>query len=181
MSNRLKFTKPVIATRAEAEAALGEISRLTLDRNAQQTELDTRLTEVRAQFEGVLEGINKSLTEKTQLLEAWAAANPDEFPAGRKSIDMTHGSLGYRTGMPKVQLLKGQKWDNVLGLLKTLFCGNYIRNKEEPAKDQLIAAASNGELNEANLRQLRLAIVQDETFFIEPKLAELDNRTSVTA
>ncbi|NBW10980.1 MAG: hypothetical protein EBR82_23410 [Caulobacteraceae bacterium] len=167
--SKSRIVKPVVSTRAEAEAALREIAEATQSRNARQAELDARLTEVRAEYEAVLIALEKQISEKTGHLQVWAALNASEFPEGRKSLQLTHGVIGYRTSPPKLTLLKGQKWDGVLSLLIGLFGGKYIRTKEEVAKDDILKAAQSGDLQDAQLRQLRVAVTQEEAFYVETK------------
>jgi len=93
---------------------------------------------------------------------AWAKKNPGEF-RGLKSIEMTHGTVGYRTGQPKLKLLKGWTWEKVLATLKPL----YVRTKREPDKEALLAARR--DIGAEGFASVGLLVDQDETFFVEPK------------
>src|SRR6516225_6613408 len=98
-NNRIKLPT-IIIDRARAETLLGEIAALKLQERSRRAEMDRRLLTVRAQYDEPLAAMAKQIEEKTAMLERWAAENPSEFPKGRKSIAMLHGTVGYRTGMP---------------------------------------------------------------------------------
>src|SRR5574341_1447265 len=119
MKNRIKLKAPVIKSRAEMEALVREIAELTLDRNKQQIEMDQEITAIKERYETKLSQCNKALEEKTEVARAWAEANPAEFN-GRKSLDLTHGSVGWRTGQPTLKTLSGWTWDRVLEKLKQM-------------------------------------------------------------
>ena len=94
---------------------------------------------------------------------------------------MTHGVIGFRTGTPKLKTLKGFTWASALELVKRFLPG-YIRQTEEIAKDKLLADRydevdfphSDGSgfvampLTTA-MGECGIQVVQDETFFVEPK------------
>lgn len=175
-TNRIRLARPLIDTRAKAEALLGEIALPTLERNHCTLDMDRELTTVREHFESPLTAIGKQLEEKTALLEGWAAANPEEFPKGRKSLDMLHGVIGYRTGTPKLKALLRKTWDAVLQTLKAFGLAQYVRVKEEVNKEAIIADSQAGNVDEATLKKIGVTVSQEESFFVEPKLEEIENR-----
>ena len=92
---------------------------------------------------------------------------------------MTHGVIGFRTGTPKLKLLKGFTWASALQLVKKFLPG-YVRQTEEVAKDKLLADRELSEVSFGDavktLKPMKEAmddcgiqVVQDETFFVEPK------------
>lgn len=178
-SERIKLPTTLI-TRARAEEILGEIATLKLEERTQKNALDRELTAAREAYEAPLTALAKQLEEKTVLLESWAAANPAEFPKARKSIEMIHGLIGYRTGTPKLKTLPKWTWDRVLEKLKELL-PDFVRTKEEVNKEALIAAFGEGRLLPADGRGLGVQVVQDEAFFVEPRLAEQAARSTAEA
>ncbi|MFK8296741.1 host-nuclease inhibitor Gam family protein [Capnocytophaga canimorsus] len=58
-------------------------------------------------------------------------------------------------------------WGAVTNLLKE-FLPSYVRTVEEPAKDKLLADRDNEEVNTL-FGKVGISVVQDETFFVEPK------------
>lgn len=179
-TNRIKLP-PTIITKLRAEELLGEVAALTLEERAAKTAMDHELTAVRAKYEGALDTLQKQIGDKTALLESWAAANPGEFPKNRKSIDLLHGTVGYRTGTPKLKALPKWTWDRVLEKLNQLAALAYIRTKEEVNKEAVLAAISDGSLLPEQARLFGVVMVQDESFFVEPKLEVMEARKVVAA
>jgi phage host-nuclease inhibitor protein Gam len=175
-TNRIKLPSTII-TRARAEEILGEIAGLTIAERETKNALDRETTEARERHQPVLAQIAKQIEEKTALLESWASANPAEFPKHRKSIDLLHGTLGFRTGMPKLKTLAKWTWDRVLEKLRELSLAAFIRTKDEVNKEAVIAAVGEGRLLPEDARQLGVQVVQDETFFVEPRIEELPARS----
>lgn len=176
-SNRIKLPSTII-TRLRAEEILGEIATLKLEEREHKVAMDRALTSVREQFEAPLDALVKQIGDKTALLETWASANPGEFPKDRKSIVMLHGILGYRTGTPKLKTLAKWTWDRVLEKLKELgdATAGFVRTKEEVNREAIIAAVSEGRLLPEEARTVGVQVVQDEAFFVEPKLEDLAAR-----
>ena len=179
MAPRIKLNQQI--TRARAEEILGEIATLKLERNQQTNEMDRDLTAIRERYETSFEALDKQINEKVALLETWAAANPDEFPKNRKSIEMIHGLIGYRTGTPKLKTLLRWTRAKVLEHLQDNEGNEYIRTKEEVDKDAILSDYAQKILNEERLKKIGVQVVQDETFFVEPKLQEIDNRSTKEA
>jgi phage host-nuclease inhibitor protein Gam len=167
--SRIKLTAPVLTSRAQAEAMAREIVELQIQQRTATNELDAGITSLKQNFEGRLSAINKTLGEKSSVLQAWAEANPSEFQ-GRKSLDMTHAVVGWRTGQPQAKTLAGWTWDRVLEKILTLGWEPYVRRKEEVNKQQLVADREL--LKPEELRSIGVRVIQDESFFIEPKLTD---------
>jgi phage host-nuclease inhibitor protein Gam len=166
-SSRIRLTKPVVATRADAERILGEIAAKTAARNGLRAGLDEELTAVRQKYEGRIDGLSNDIEEKSGLLQQWAEENSEEF-GNKKSVEFLHGRIGFRTGTPKLKTLAGWTWDKVKGVLDSTF----IRTKSEPDKELLLASYARGEITDATLRGVGVKVVQDEAFFVEPKIEE---------
>lgn len=176
MSTRIKLPSTIIS-RTRAEELLGEIATLKLEERDQKTAMDRGITSIKEQYEVSLVALGKQIEEKTAILESWAAANPGEFPKGRKSIELLHGIIGYRTGTPKLKLLAKRTWDIVLEALKSTQLRSFVRTKEEVNKEGLLSSYAQGTINDDDLREIGCKVVQDETFFVEPALSDLEART----
>ena len=179
MAPRIKLTQQI--TRARAEQIAGEIAMLQLNRNQQTLEMDRQITQIREMYETGFDAVDKEIQDKTALLETWAAANPDEFPKNRKSIDMVHAVIGYRTGMPKLKTLIKWTWAKVLDAILAEKLDKYTTVKIAVDKDAIISEHNQLLITNATLKPLGLEVVQDETFFVEPKLQEIDNRSTKEA
>ena len=167
-SNRIKLTKAVVASRAEAETLLGEIAAGTANLNSMKAALDGEVTVIRQKYEGTIDALATQLEHKSGLLQQWAEASPEEF-AARKSIDFLHGRIGFRTGTPKLKTISGWTFDRVLSVISKV----WVRKSEELNKEGLLAAHASGKLADAELRTNGLRVTQEESFFVEPKLEEV--------
>lgn len=167
-TNRIRITKTVIASRAEAETALGEIAASTAQLNQLTAELDQELTAARQRYEQRIDALAKQVEAKSGLLQQWAEASPEEFPEGRKSIELLHGRLGFRTSTPALKPVAGWTFKRALEAIARPF----VRVKEDLDKEGILAAHARAELTDADLKAVGLRVVQDEAFFVEPKLEE---------
>jgi hypothetical protein len=88
--------------------------------------------------------------------------------------------IGFRTGTPKLKTLKGFTWASALQLVKEFLPG-YVRKTEEVAKDKLLADRDmevkvkdgEGEVKLSHeMARCGIQVVQDETFYVEPKKEE---------
>jgi phage host-nuclease inhibitor protein Gam len=131
-----------------------------------QAEMDVQFTKIRDKYQEELTRLAETKTEAFEKLQHFAVTNPDLF-VKKKSIDLTHGILGFRTGTPKLKTLKGFTWASTLQLLKE-YLPSYVRTVEEPSKDRLLADRESDEVS-ANLKKVGLEVAQDETFYVEPK------------
>ena len=102
-----------------------------------------------------------------ETLQSFAVENQAELFTKKKSLDMTHGVIGFRTGTPKLKTLKGFTWASALQLVKEFLPG-YVRSSEEIAKDKLLADRDVEKMPE-DMARCGIAVVQDESFYVEPK------------
>ena len=100
-------------------------------------------------------------------LKEWAEAHRLDTFQERKSLDLVHATIGFRTGMPRLALRRGIKWALVLEMLKVRLGGRFVRIKSEIDKDALLAERDT--LGKEKLASLGVEVVQDESFYVEPK------------
>jgi phage host-nuclease inhibitor protein Gam len=178
---RIKVQLPTLLTRDDAESTMRELAIALNAQRAHIVERDSKVLAINKTYESALATLDESIKVKTDSLRAWAESNPDVFPKGRKSLDLVCGVLGFRTGTPKLSLLsRAFNWERVLALVKQLWPA-FIRIKEEVDKEGILSMHSQAEdksAADAELKRLGLKVVQDESFFIEPDLTDLDARQS---
>nr|CAJ1762309.1 Mu Gam-like end protection [uncultured phage] len=102
-----------------------------------------------------------------EILQVFATENKESLFSKTKSYKSAHGIFGFRTGTPKIKQLKGFTKESVLALVKAIL-PDYIRTAEEVAKDRLLADRDKEEVAE-KLSKCGMVVVQDETFYVEPK------------
>jgi len=104
------------------------------------------------------------------ILEVYATEQKESWGKA-KSIDMLHSRIGFRTGTPKLKLDKGFNWTSVTSLLEDHY-PDYVRTVSEPNKEKLIADRELEGFDKI-CKKAHITIVQDETFYVEPKVEEV--------
>lgn len=177
-STRLKISLPQIVSRDDAEAIVGEIALATINQIRTTARMDAEIAAVRKRYEGNLSVIAADLKAKTETLHAWAEANPQEF-GKKKSVEFTQGTIGFRTGTPRLALLNRKwNWESVLAGLQQLLPA-FVRFKPEVDKEALLAQRDE-EIIRTMLPRFGMKVVQDEGFFVEPKLTEVETRQTAS-
>lgn len=109
--------------------------------------------------------------ERIQIYETsiseFCKANKNKFDKTRTK-KLLFGSIGFRTGTPKVKLLNRKyNWKTVLELSKTIFRGKYTRTVEEVNKIKILSDYAAGILIDEKIAAAGMTIDQGETIKIE--------------
>lgn len=154
----------------EMELAFADYARADARIQKINATMDIEMTRIREKYQDELAKLTETKDNAFDIMQTYAMENRDELFSRRKSMETTHGILGFRTGTPKLKTLKGFTWASVLNLLKEFLPG-YVRTIEEPAKDRLLADRDLEDVTEA-MPKVGITVVQDETFYVEPKKEE---------
>lgn len=158
-------------TSEQMEQAFADYAKADARQQKITAEMDIQMAKIREKWQDELAKLAETKETSFDILQAYALENRDELFSKRKSLETTHGTLGFRTGTPTLKTRKGFTWASVLEMLKE-FLPNYVRTKEEPAKDKLLADREDEEVA-ALFPKVGVVVVQDETFFVEPKKEDL--------
>ena len=175
-------------TREAADQAFAEYAKADASINKINAEIELQLAKIREKRQAELTVLAQQRDQAFDTLQAFAIENQAELFSKKKSLDMAHGTIGFRTGTPKLKTLKGFTWASALQLAKKFLPFTYIRQTEEIAKDKLLADRDmkevavydtpTGDPREVTMREAMAAcgiqVVQDETFYVEPKKEEAD-------
>ena len=137
-TTRLRAT--TIMNRNDLENVLGRYAAAVIEADALKAELDRKVNELRAGYEERAAALGKRAEIFFADIEAYLANNPEEIPAGRKSLELLHGTVGYRTGNPTVRLPRGV---DEAALCEELCCSGfpeYVRVREEVNREAVLAA-----------------------------------------
>ena len=145
------------AAYAKADA---QIAKITADIELQCAKIREKYASRLAELEGEKE-------KGFDTLQAYATENQAELFTKKKSLEMAHGTIGFRTGTPKLKTLKGFTWASALQLVNEFLPG-YIRQTCEIAKDKLLADRDSNDMS-AQMAKCGIRVCQDETFYVEPK------------
>ena len=157
-------------SREEMEEAMRCYAAADAEQRSLTAEMDGKLTEVREGYAGRLQHLDIEKEEAFEKLQAFATENREEHFSKRRSMETTHGTLGFRTGNPQLKPAKGMTWQGILELLKLKGKG-YVRTVEEVAKDKLLAERET-EGCAAVMAACHITVIQKETFYVEPKTEE---------
>lgn len=131
-----------------------------------EAKMNSEIDKVKSKYADQITLLQEATEEHVEMLEAYAQQQKESW-GKRKSFELLHCTIGFRTATPKVTKDKKFTWDAVTELVKKLF-PNLVRTKFELDKESIIA------LREAeDFKALQTAcyidVVQEENFFIEPK------------
>lgn len=157
-------------SRDQAEEAFGKYASSDARIQKINAKMDVEFTSIREKYQDELQKLGEEKEKNFEVMQVYASENQQELFSKKKSLEMVHGVIGFRTGTPKLKTLKGFTWSSVTNLLKE-FLPAYVRTSEEPAKDRLLADREVPET--ANLfSKVGIFVDQDETFYVEPKKEE---------
>ena len=127
MATTKREKRPVMTVKTieEAESVMSDYA--TADAKLQKinAEMDVQITAIRNKFDDQLRELAELKEEKFDALQWFAQQNPEMF-GKKKSLPFVHGIIGFRTGTPKLKLLKKFTWGAALEMLKDKL-PNYVR------------------------------------------------------
>ncbi len=169
---RLKaVAQAVPQTRDEADTLLGEIGALSREIERIDADLNDKVALAKEAAKAQVTPLADSIKAKFAALTSWGEANKSELLDGkRRSITMTHGTVGWRWGNPAVKVGKGQE-DAVVKTLARLELGSLLRVETSLDREAIL---KNPDAIEGIAG---LSIERVESFFVKP----LDVSTEQTA
>ena len=132
--------------------------------------MDVEMTRIREKYADDIAKLSEAKDKAFDVLQAFAVENKEDLFARKKSMDSVHGTIGFRTGTPKLKTLKGFTWNAVTKLLSE-FLPEYVRVTEEPAKDKLLADRDVEDMAKL-YSKVGIAVTQEESFYVELKKEE---------
>ena len=157
-------------TSEQMEQAFADYAKADARQQKITAEMDIQMAKIREKWQDELQKLTETKDNAFDILQAYALENREELFTKRKSLETTHGTIGFRTGTPKLKTLKGFTWASVVNMLKEFLPG-YVRTSEEANKEKLLADRESEEVV-ALFPKVGITVVQDETFFVEPKKEE---------
>lgn len=171
MSKREK--KRIISgvTRESADEAFAIFAKSDAQAMKIAAEIEYQCAKIREKYADKLAELEEQKNLAFDTLQSYALDHKGELFTKKKSLEMVHGTIGFRTGTPKLKTLRGFTWASALQLVRE-FLPSYIRTTEEISKDKLLTDRDvDGMLEE--MGRCGITVVQDETFFVEAKKEEV--------
>ena len=173
-------------TREAADVAFAAFAKADASINKINADIELQCAKIREKHQADLTRLVAERDSAFEMLQSFATENKAELFSKKKSLDMAHGTIGFRTGTPKLKTLRGFTWESAKTLVKK-FMPSYIRTTEEIAKDKLLV---DRELKEVDfiegditkkkvpmseaMAECGILVIQDETFYVEPKKEDTD-------
>jgi phage host-nuclease inhibitor protein Gam len=151
----------------EASARYSEISNNILKMEAK---INERINLIKDEYQEKIVQLSNELEQHFELLEVYAKEQKVKW-GKRKSLEMLHSVIGFRTGTHKVTKDKKFTWDGIVELVKEKF-PSLIRIKIELDKEAIIAMRDDEDFLKLK-KSCYVDVVQDESFYVEPKKEEL--------
>ncbi len=165
-----KRTKKKIVTppaKSELTDIMKQFAEASSHIKALEAEEELQMLELRKAFEEKSRYLIEQRQTAIEKLEAFGLQNRDELFSEKRSMELMHGVIGFRTGTPKVSKPRATTWNKVIEALSENR-SEFLRTKKEVDKDKILANRTNEELM-SQLNQLGIQVVQEETFFISLK------------
>lgn len=128
---------------------------------------DEEITRIRDRYADDLKKNTDLRARSFDVLQTYALENREELFSKKKSMELAHGTFGFRLGTPSIKQVKGYKVDVSLKLAQT-FAPDFIRVKEELDKALLLNRRDEDGMI-AVMEKIGVYVDQAETFFVEPK------------
>lgn len=159
-------------TRDQMEDAFGRYATADAEAQSITAEMDRQFVAIREQYADRLAELEGQKREAFEVMQVFATEQREVLFTKRRSLETTHGIIGFRTGTPKLKNRKGFTWAAVLELVKT-FLPKYIRLTEEIARDKMLADRDEEGMAEL-FTKCGVYVDQDEAFYVEPKKEKED-------
>ena len=167
MTTRKKKVIITGVSREGAEEAFAQYAKSDSTLSKIQAEIELQCARIRDKYVGRIAELEREKEEAFDTLQSYATENQDTLFLKKKSLEMAHGVIGFRTGTPKLKTMKGFTWASALNLVKE-FLPEYVRTTEEVAKDKMLADRAVEGMG-SEMERCGITVVQDETFYVEPK------------
>ncbi|MCE7990456.1 MAG: hypothetical protein HEP71_00695 [Roseivirga sp.] len=172
MAKRIK--KRIVVAPPKEE--VGEVMRSFAEASSKLKELEAQeelqLLEVRKNYSKRAEALLEEKQNAMEKLEAFGIHNKDELFGKKKSMDLHHGVIGFRTGTPKVNKPRSITWNQVIETLNEAG-SDFLRTRIEVDKDKIIACRNDEDAMQ-ELAKMGVGVVQEETFFITIREGQLE-------
>ncbi len=184
---RVKVKSPgaVINSLNEVDSSLAEIAVLKSKVAGRDAKYNEEEQKRREEITKKNEPDNARIEQLELGIQSYCENNRQEF-GNKKSIELRHGTVSFRTSPPAVKTLKGFTFAAVISLAKVAkraLIKKFVRTKEELDKEAVLAAFAivpdkdNAErsVTADELRAIGVEVVKDETFGYECKMAISNN------
>lgn len=167
MATRSSKTMHMGISREEADKAFADYAQAETKYQSLNAKMEAEMMKVREKYNSQLVELDSLMDEKYEIVRQFAIEHRNDLFQDKKKVEWTHGSFGFRAGAPKLALLEGMDWKDVLTRCQGYF-PDYVRNTPEVAKSKLLADRNKPEVAE-KFEMLGVRVVTEDRFYIETK------------
>jgi phage host-nuclease inhibitor protein Gam len=170
MAGATRTAKKVIAnvTEDEFNSSMSDFAVADAKEAQIKAKLDAQITKLREAVTSELEELAAEKDKAFEIIQHYCTSNRDSLFVTKKSMETLFGDVGFRTGTPKIKVLKGFNWTSVLHIVKEKL-SDYVRTTEEIDKEQLLIDGKGDAELQQKMKSAGMYIDQDESFFIKLK------------
>lgn len=171
-------SRTTITGRDDLESVFGEYAAVVIETDALKAEMEEQIRQVRAGYADRFAEMGDEAGALLDDIGAWAAGNPASFKE-KKSLELLHGVIGFRTSTPRVALPRGTDEEDLATTLVDSGLDCYVRVRRELDKQRILAAvagAEGGDEAEAVLGAYGIKVRQGEKFFAEVRREAVSNK-----
>lgn len=177
-----------LITFEDVDSALLQIGKNESVRAKKEAAMNAAIQKIRAKYEEETKSERENISTLESDIQTFCLKNKKEFEKDKRSVDLVHGSVGFRTNPPKVlQLSNKFKIATTIELIKKILDpAKYLRTKTELNKEAVLTdyvekkktaelkpEELETKLTDEKLSAVGLRIDQEETYFYEIKWDEL--------
>lgn len=180
MTKRVKKIVCAGITREQAEAAFSQFAQADAEEQQLMADMDAQIARIREHYRPLLQERADQKATAFEQMQSFAIEHKSRLFTQKRSLETPYGTFGFRTTTPALKTRPGFTWPAVTELLKQHLPA-FVRVKEEPAKDRLIAAvrhSSDAAIPLSALEKCGLYVDQSETFFVDCKKEKMVNGTA---
>lgn len=119
-------------TREAADEAFANYAKADAQSAKITADIELQCAKIREKYANKLAELEGEKEKAFDTLQAYATENQAELFSKKKSLEMAHGVIGFRTGTPKLKTLKGFTWASALQLVKEFLPVTCARRRRLP-------------------------------------------------
>lgn len=138
-----------------------------------EARMNEEINKVKSKYQDKITELQEALEEPMETLQVFANEQKTNW-GKKKSTELLHCTIGFRTGTPKVCKEKKFTWDACLELIKKnkVLSKLFVRPKEELNKEAILATKDESILNQLH-EEAFIYVDQEESFYVEAKKEEV--------
>ena len=167
MAKRTSKPMHIGISREEYEKSMAEYAAAEAKSQTLTAKMEAELNKVRAKYAVDLEDLEEVKETHFKVVEQYAIEHREDLFKDKKKVEGMYGTIGFRTGSPKLKLIEGFTWPYVTERCRE-FLPEYVKTSYDLAKSKLLADRAKTGMDEL-FEKVGVQVVQEESFYLDPK------------